>query len=396
MNTFALARRLQGTEEYYFSKKLREIEHLNQTGVQVINLGIGSPDLPPHPDVINTLAEQAARPDVHGYQSYRGAKALREAIAAFYRQWYQVELNPESEILPLMGSKEGIVHISMTYLDEGDEVLVPDPGYPTYRAASQLAGAVCRSYTLREDQGWLPDFESLSRQDLSKVKLMWLNYPHMPTGALPTQEFFERCVAFARRYGILLCHDNPYSFILNDQPMSLLSVDGAKEVALELNSLSKSANMAGWRVGMLCGKADRINDVLRFKSNMDSGMFLPLQLAAAQALSLPASWYAGLNETYKRRREKVWALLDQLGCAWNPRQAGLFVWARIPAGWSDGFVFSDAVLHQTGVFITPGGIFGQQGLPYVRLSLCQPEPVLDEALQRIRHMHIPIPENTRI
>lgn len=226
---------------------------------------------------------------MHGYQSYRGAKALREAIAAFYRQWYQVELNPESEILPLMGSKEGIVHISMTYLDEGDEVLVPDPGYPTYRAASQLADAVCRNYTLREDQGWLPDFESLSRQDLSKVKLMWLNYPHMPTGALPTQEFFERCVAFARRYGILLCHDNPYSFILNDQPMSLLSVDGAKEVALELNSLSKSANMAGWRVGMLCGKADRINDVLRFKSNMDSGMFLPLQLAAAQALSLPAS-----------------------------------------------------------------------------------------------------------
>ncbi|PJJ75572.1 aspartate/methionine/tyrosine aminotransferase [Thermoflavifilum aggregans] len=396
MNKLSLAKRLQGTDEYYFSKKLREIEVLNQSGAQVINLGIGSPDLPPHPDVIATLAEQAARPEVHGYQSYRGAKALREAIAAFYRQWYGVVLDPESEILPLIGSKEGIVHISMTYLNEGDEVLVPDPGYPTYRAASQLAGAVCRTYALREDQGWLPDFEALSRIDLSRVKIMWLNYPHMPTGTLPTREFFEQCVDFASRHGILLCHDNPYSFILNDKPMSMLCVPGAKEVVLELNSLSKSANMAGWRVGMLCGQAGRISEVLRFKSNMDSGMFLPVQLAAAKALSLPASWYHSLNETYARRREKIWALLRQLGCTWNPRQAGLFVWAHIPAGWPDGFAFSDAVLHQGHVFITPGGIFGQQGKEYIRLSLCQPESVLEEALQRIQLTHLQIPETTRV
>ncbi|MBX5439542.1 MAG: aminotransferase class I/II-fold pyridoxal phosphate-dependent enzyme [Thermoflavifilum sp.] len=396
MNRISLANRLQGTDEYYFSRKLREIEALNQTGEPVINLGIGSPDLPPHPEVIATLAEQAAKPHVHGYQSYRGAKALREAIAAFYRQWYQVELDPESEILPLIGSKEGIVHISMTYLNEGDEVLVPDPGYPTYRAASQLAGAVCRSYALREDQGWLPDFEALARQDLSRVKIMWLNYPHMPTGTLPTRAFFEACVAFAREHGILLCHDNPYSFILNEQPMSLLAMPGAKEVALELNSLSKSANMAGWRVGMLCGESSRIQDVLRFKSNMDSGMFLPVQLAAAKALSLPASWYASLNETYARRREKIWALLQRLGCEWNPRQAGLFVWAHVPEGWPDGFAFSDAVLQQGRVFITPGGIFGEQGLAYVRLSLCQPETVLDQALHRIQRIHLQIPEKTSL
>ncbi|MCL6524534.1 MAG: aminotransferase class I/II-fold pyridoxal phosphate-dependent enzyme [Thermoflavifilum sp.] len=379
-----LARRLQGTEEYYFSKKLREIELLNATGDSVINLGIGSPDLPPHPEVIESLSAQAARVDVHGYQSYRGIRALREAIASFYREWYQVRLDADTEVLPLMGSKEGIVHISMTYLDEGDEVLVPDPGYPTYRAASKLAGAICRTYTLREELGWLPDWEALEQQDLSRVKIMWLNYPHMPTGALPTREFFEQCVRFAQQHDILLCHDNPYSFILNPQPMSLLSIAGAKEVALELNSLSKSANMAGWRVGMLCGSAKRINEILRFKTNMDSGMFQPIQMAAAKALSMPASWYASLNETYARRRDKIWAMLDTMGCKCNRHQAGLFVWARIPDGWPDGYAFSDAVLQQARVFITPGGIFGEQGMPYVRLSLCQPEQVLDQAWKRIQ------------
>src|SRR5690606_8481262 len=278
-----VAKRLQHTEEYYFSKKLREIDELNRQGKQVINLGIGSPDLPPHPDVIKVLHDEASKPNVHGYQNYKGAPALRQAMADWYARYYGVSLHPNTEILPLIGSKEGIVHICMTYLQEGDEVLVPNPGYPAYTSAVQLTGATVVPYELLAENNWLPNFEELEKRDLSKVKMMWINYPHMPTGALANRELFEAVVAFGKKHQILICHDNPYSFILNDDPQSLLSVEGAKEVAIELNSLSKSSNMAGWRIGMLVADETRINEILRFKSNMDSGMFLPLQLAAAKA-----------------------------------------------------------------------------------------------------------------
>ena len=296
MEKFRTSSRLDGIGEYYFSKKLREIDELNRHGRQVINLGIGSPDLPPHPDVVAVLLEESRKPNVHAYQSYKGSPVLRKAFADWYRDWYGVGLDPDTEILPLIGSKEGIMHICMTYLQEGDEALVPNPGYPTYHSAVKLAGARVRSYRLREEQGWFPDLEALAMEDLSRVKLMWVNYPHMPTGTQPTAALFETLVAFGKRHGILICHDNPYSFILNDTPKSILAVPGAKEVVLELNSLSKAQNMAGWRIGVLAGAGDRISEVLTFKSNMDSGMFLPVQLAAAKALGLGRDWYDSLNE----------------------------------------------------------------------------------------------------
>ena len=382
-----LAPRLQQTEEYYFSRKLREIEALNRNGEKVINLGIGSPDLPPHPEVIATLCEYAQRPDVHAYQSYRGAPAFRQAISDWYQRYYGVTLDSESEVLPLIGSKEGIMHICMTYLAEGDQALIPNPGYPTYRSAVELSGASCLEYELSEGGGWLPDLDQLAKQDLSRVKLMWVNYPHMPTGTRPGEVFFERLVAFAREQNILLCHDNPYSFILNDEPKSLLGTRGAREVALELNSLSKSGNMAGWRTGMLVGKAEFINDVLRFKSNMDSGMFLPVQMAAAKALSLGPEWYSSLNETYSARREKAFSLLDLLECTYDRQQAGMFVWAKTPPSHADGYALSDAVLAAARVFITPGGIFGSMGTPYIRISLCAPAETLEKAITRIKDSH---------
>lgn len=357
---------------------------MNRQGEKVINLGIGSPDLPPHPEVIAALCDHAQRPDVHAYQSYRGAPALRQAISGWYRRYYQVDLDPESEVLPLIGSKEGIMHICMTYLAEGDQALIPNPGYPTYRSAVELSGAACLEYQLSEARDWLPDLDELAKKDLSRVKLMWVNYPHMPTGARPGKGFFERLIAFATERDILLCHDNPYSFILNDRPESLLAVSGAREVALELNSLSKSGNMAGWRTGMLAGKAEFINNVLRFKSNMDSGMFLPVQMAAAKALSLGPEWYHSLNETYAARREKAFSLLDHLNCTYDRQQAGMFVWARIPKSYEDGYALSDAVLTSARVFITPGGIFGSMGMPYVRISLCATTETLDRAIDAIR------------
>lgn len=378
-----LAPRLRQTEEYYFSRKLREIEQMNQQGEKVINLGIGSPDLPPHPDVIAVLCETAAKPDVHAYQSYRGSPVFRQAISDWYWRYYQVRLDPESEVLPLIGSKEGIMHICMTYLSEGDQALIPNPGYPTYRSAVELSGATGLQYELTEAGGWLPDLDQLAAQDLSRVKIMWVNYPHMPTGTRAGKGFFERLVAFARAHDILLCHDNPYSFILNDRPESLLAVDGARDVALELNSLSKSGNMAGWRTDMLVGKAAFIQEVLRFKSNMDSGMFLPVQLAAARALNLGPEWYQELNEVYAGRREKAFRLLDLLGCTYQRSQAGMFVWARIPAAYHDGYALSDQILHAARVFITPGGIFGSMGLPYIRISLCATEDTLSRAIDRI-------------
>lgn len=379
-----VANRLSGTEEYYFSRKLREIERLNTQGEKVINLGIGSPDLPPAATVIETLKMAAEHPENHGYQSYRGTSELREAIAKWYHTWYGVRVDADTEVLPLMGSKEGIVHVCMTYLEEGDEALIPDPGYPTYASAVRLSGANALPYPLNAAGKWLPDLDALARMDLSRVKLMWLNYPHMPTGAKADRGFFKELVAFAREQRLLLCHDNPYSFILNDRPESLLLAEGALDVGIELNSLSKSANMAGWRIGMLLGNAQRISEILRFKSNMDSGMFLPAQLAAREALALDKSWYASLNQQYAER--KIWAhrLLDRLGCTYREDQAGLFVWAHVPsASFESGYALSDAVLEQARVFITPGGIFGKAGDAYVRVSLCADIETFRNALNRI-------------
>jgi LL-diaminopimelate aminotransferase len=379
------AKRLEGIGEYYFSQKLREIDMLNKEGKNIINLGIGSPDLPPHPDVIKVLQEESARPGTHAYQSYKGSPVLRNAIAAWYKNWYNVELNADTEILPLIGSKEGIMHICMTYLNEGDFVLIPNPGYPTYRSAATIAGGKCLEYQLTRENNWFPDFKDIENSlHLNRVKLMFVNYPQMPTGKLPTKELFTELVVFAKKYNILLVHDNPYSFILNEQPQSLLSVPGAKDCVIELNSLSKSHNMAGWRVGMLCGAKERIDEVLRFKSNMDSGMFLPLQLAAAKALELGKDWHDAVNAVYKKRREKVFELLRLLQCDFDTSQAGMFVWASIPGNYKDGYEVSDKVLYGANVFITPGGIFGSAGNKYVRVSLCTKEEKLDEAIERIK------------
>jgi len=379
------SKRLEGIGEYYFSQKLREIDELNKQGKNIINLGIGSPDQPPHPDVIKTLQDESAKPNVHAYQSYKGSPVLRKAMSEWYKKWYNVDLDPDTEILPLIGSKEGIMHICMTYLNKGDEVLVPNPGYPTYRSAVMLAGGKCKEYKLREKNNYEPDFEKLSEKSLKKVKLMFVNYPQMPTGQLPSKELFEKLVAFGKENDILIIHDNPYSFILNENPMSLLSVEGAKDCVIELNSLSKSQNMAGWRVGMLCGAKERIEEVLRFKSNMDSGMFLPVQLAAAKALGLGKEWYDEVNKVYKERREKVFELLDLLKCKFSKDQAGMFVWAKIPSKYKTGFELSDDVLYNSNVFITPGGIFGDSGDKYVRVSLCAPVEKFEEAIRRIKN-----------
>jgi len=378
------SKRLEGIGEYYFSQKLREIDELNKSGKNIINLGIGSPDLPPHPEVVRALQEEAAKPNVHAYQSYKGSSVLRKAMSDWYKTWYNVDLNPDTEVLPLIGSKEGVMHICMTYLDKGDEVLVPNPGYPTYTSAVKLAAGKCVEYKLRGTNNYEPDFEKLEKKSLKKVKLMFVNYPHMPTGKLLSKELFEKIVVFGKKHKILIIHDNPYSFILNDAPMSLLSVEAAKDCVIELNSLSKSHNMAGWRVGMLCGAKERVEEVLRFKSNMDSGMFLPVQLAAAKALTLGKEWHDKVNAVYRKRRGKVFELLTFLNCKFSKEQAGMFVWAAIPSTYSDGFTLSDEVLYKTGVFITPGGIFGSAGEKYVRISLCSTEEKIEEAIQRIK------------
>lgn len=380
------ASRLEGTGEYYFSRKLREIDDLNKAGKQVISLGIGSPDLPPHPDVITTLREEAAKPTAHAYQSYRGSPVLRAAIRDWYTTWYNTTPDADSEILPLMGSKEGIMHICMTYLNPGDEVLVPDPGYPTYRSAVTLSGGTVRPYRLSAAENWAPDFDRLDAEGVSKVKIMFVNYPHMPTGQLPSAALFNRLVGWAARHQVLLVHDNPYSFILNDQPMSLLQVKGAMENVIELNSLSKSHNMAGWRVGVLIAARERIDEILRFKSNMDSGMFLPVQLAAAKALSLGREWFSSLNAIYRERQQAVFRLLENLGCDFSRDQAGLFVWAKVPGTYADGYALSDKILYQANVFMTPGGIFGDAGKDYVRVSLCCPVARIEAAIERITAM----------
>jgi LL-diaminopimelate aminotransferase len=390
-----VAKRLEGINEYYFSQKLREIEVMNKAGKAVINLGIGSPDLPPHPDVIRILQEESIKPNNHAYQSYKGSAILRNAIAAWYLRQYGVGVDPETEILPLIGSKEGIMHICMTYLDAGDAALVPNPGYPTYRSAVELAGGTVISYDLTENNSWMANLAVLqqtissyeSQPGHGKVKLMFVNYPHMPTGQLPLANTFDELVAFAAKHDLLLVHDNPYSFILNEQPQSMLFSAMAKKHVIELNSLSKSHNMAGWRVGMLIGAKERIAEVLTFKSNMDSGMFLPLQLAAAKALELGDEWHNELNLVYRERQQLVFELLDLLECNFSRAQAGMFVWAAIPPSYDSGYQLSDEVLQQANVFITPGGIFGTNGNSYIRVSLCSPVEKISNAITRIKQIN---------
>jgi aspartate/methionine/tyrosine aminotransferase len=379
------ASRLNSVEEYYFSKKLKQIAALKESGVPIINLGIGSPDLAPSSETIAALTESAANPSHHAYQGYQGIPALREAFASFYATHYGVTVNPASEILPLIGSKEGIMHIAMAYLEKGDVTLIPNPGYPTYSAACSLAGATVENYELSAANGWLPDLKALEKRDLTKVKIMWVNYPHMPTGAQATVEFFTELRDFAIRHSILLVNDNPYSFILNEQPLSMLSIPGMQDVAIELNSLSKSHNMAGWRIGAAFGKAEFLAPVLKFKSNMDSGMFLPLQQAAVKALSADSAWFANQNRIYHSRQKLVFELLDLLDCVYDPAQSGMFVWAKIPASFASGYELSDKILDENAVFITPGGIFGTQGDGYIRVSLCAQESVFSQAIDRIKN-----------
>ena len=382
------ASRLDSINEYYFSKKLKEIAEMNAAGKQVINLGIGSPDLPPSVSTIEKLVETARKDNTHAYQGYIGVPALREAMSDFYRTHYRVKLNPANEIMPLLGSKEGIMHICMTFLEAGDIALIPNPGYPTYRSAVTLSGATCAEYILSENNDWLPDFEALEAMDLSKVKLMFVNYPHMPTGAQATKAAFQAIVDFGKKHNILIINDNPYSFILNDTPLSILEAEGASAVALELNSLSKSHNMAGWRVGMLCGNAAFLSDILRFKSNMDSGMYLPVQLAAVEALRNDLSWYEDLNKIYRERQQKVFELMNLLGCRFDTQQKGMFVWAKVPPQYADGFALSDDILYGANVFITPGGIFGSAGDGYIRISLCAQVSVFEAAIERINKLRI--------
>jgi LL-diaminopimelate aminotransferase len=378
-----VAKRLDHINEYYFSTKLKEIAEMNGRGLQVVNLGIGSPDLPPSLATINALAAAAILPTTHAYQSYVGIPALRSAFAQWYERLYKVVLNPNSEVLPLIGSKEGIMHICMTYLETGDKALIPNPGYPTYRSAVTLAGATCMEYALSEAHHWLPDLDALDKMNLKKVKVMFVNYPHMPTGGRANLDFFQKLIAFCKKHQILVVNDNPYSCILNDEPMSMLQIEGWREVGLELNSLSKSHNMAGWRVGMLAGKAEFIQNIVRFKSNMDSGMFLPVQLAAVKALEEGQDWYDGLNKVYRERQQKVFDLLNLLNCDFDRKQTGMFVWAKIPAPYKTGFELSDEILYGANVFITPGGIFGSQGNGYIRVSLCAQVTVFENAIQRI-------------
>ncbi|WP_299222523.1 aminotransferase class I/II-fold pyridoxal phosphate-dependent enzyme [uncultured Alistipes sp.] len=384
--TIDRSHRMDGIGEYYFSRRLREIAETEAaTGRQIVKLAMGSPDLPPHPAVIERLACEAQRPDVHKYMSFQGEPILRKAFADWYARWYGVELDYRSEVYPLIGSKEGIMHICMTFLNPGDKVLVPDPGYPTYSAAVRLSGGVMVPYALNKQTDFYPDFEAIERAGLDGVKIMLVNYPNMPTGQVPTRELFERIVDFGARHNILIVHDNPYSFIRNaEAPMSIFAVEGARDVALEMNSLSKGHSMAGWRVGMVAGRAEWIRAILSFKSNMDTGMFYPIQAAAETALSLGREWFDELNAIYYRRERQAYALLDALGCRYRPRQAGLFVWAELPEGYEgDSFSFSDEVLEQCDVFLTPGGIFGSEGNGYVRITLCCPEELLKRATDNV-------------
>ena len=380
------ANRTESVSEYYFSRKLKEIAAMNAErsarGEElVINLGIGSPDGMPPMEAIEALCESAREPGNHAYQSYVGLPQLRQAFAEWYRKWYGVELDPGSQIQPLVGSKEAVLLISLAFLDKGDKVLVPDPGYPTYSSASKLVEAEILTYDLREDNGWWPDFEALERMDLEGVKIMWTNYPNMPTGASASEELYAKLVDFGRRHGILICNDNPYSFILNDRPLSILAQPGAMDCCLELNSLSKAHNMAGWRIGMVASDAEVIAQILKVKSQMDSGMFKPLQLAAVQALAQGPDWFRELNDEYRRRRILAGEIFDMLGVTYDKNSSGMFLWGKVST--ADGRQLSDRILYEAGVFITPGFIFGKNGDEYVRISLCSKPQVLKQASERI-------------
>ena len=384
--TIERSHRLDGIGEYYFSRKLREISEIEAaTGRQIIRLAMGSPDLPPHQSVIDRLAKEAQRPDVHKYMSYQGEPILRKAFADWYKRYYNVEVDYRSEVLPLLGSKEGLMHICQTFLNVGDKVLVPNPGYPTYSAAVKLSGGVMVTYSLNKETGFLPDFEAIEAAGLEGVKMMLVNYPNMPTGQTPTPDLFEKLVAFGAKHNILIIHDNPYSFVRNPQPMSILQVEGAMEVAMELNSLSKGHSMAGWRVGAIFAKKEWIDAILCFKSNMDSGMFYPVQAAAETALGLGDDWFKELNDIYDAREKQGYELLDALGCTYRKGQAGLFIWAELPESYEgDSFQFSDEVMEKCDVFVTPGAIFGSEGKRYVRITLCCPAELLEKAAQRVR------------
>ena len=376
------AERLYSVTEYYFSKKLREVAALRKEGKAIINMAIGSPDLAPPSSIMEALKSTADIEGAHQYQTYQGIPELREAIANFYQKHYRVTLDPNSEILPLMGSKEGIMHISMAFLNKGDGVLIPNPGYPSYASVGSLMQAKVIAYNLNESNNWQPDYQALEKQNLSKAKIMWLNYPHMPTGASASKVAFQKAIAFAKKHELLIVHDNPYSFILNDRPQSILEIKGAKERAIELNSLSKTFNMAGWRVGMVVGEASVIKTILQVKSNMDSGMFLGIQKGAIAALQSPNNWFEQLNKTYVKRREIVWQIFDVLQCTYNKKSAGLFVWATLPKG-KNSIEFIDGLLHEKQVFIAPGTIFGSNGEGYIRASLCVSEQLLKEVLNRL-------------
>lgn len=381
------ADRLSLVSEYYFSRKLKEVAQLNAEGQDIISLAIGSPDMPPSEQTINRLCEVAHRPDAHGYQPTMGTPELRKAMAKFYQRWYGVELNPNNEILPLIGSKEGILHVTLAFVNPGDEVLVPNPGYPTYTSLSKLLGAKVVNYNLREDNGWQPDFEELEKMDLSRVKLMWTNYPNMPTGGNAQRKTYERLVKFAQQHHIVVVNDNPYSFILNEERRSILQVEGAKDCCIEFNSLSKSHNMPGWRVGLCATNATFISWILKVKSNIDSGTFRGLQLAAAEALDNSDEWHHEANvKTYGRRRQYAERIMTALGCTFDPKQVGMFLWGRIPEQYDDVEQLTECVLHEAHVFITPGFIFGSNGKRYVRISLCAKEDKLQLALQRIEEM----------
>lgn len=381
------ADRVLEVKEYYFSRRLREIAELNAKGADIISLGIGGPDRPPHHDVISTLTEEASQPGNHSYQPYVGLPALRKAMADWYKKWYDVTLDPDTEIQPLIGSKEGILHVSLTFLNPGDGVLVPNPGYPTYSSVSRLAQAEIFNYDLTEENGWMPDFEAIERLPLDRIKLMWINYPHMPTGTPATMQLFERIIEFGKKHNIVIAHDNPYSFILNDKPLSLLKVDGAKDIAIEMNSMSKSHNMAGWRVGMLASNPTFINWILKVKSNIDSGQFKPLMLAAAKGFALGKEWYDEVNAVYASRRKVAEEIMTALGCRFDPAQSGLFLWGRIPESYDSSEELADKVLYDASVFITPGFIFGSNGDRYIRISLCATEEKMRLALDRINKMN---------
>ena len=377
------ANRLGSVSEYYFSRKLKEVAAMNAAGKGVISLGVGSPDMPPSEETVETLCAEAHNPNGHGYQPYVGIPELREAFARFYKRWYNVELDAKTEIQPLIGSKEGILHVTLAFVNPGEQVLVPNPGYPTYTSLSRLLGAEVVNYNLTEENGWMPDFDELERMDLSRVKLMWTNYPNMPTGANATMELYERLVDFARRKGIVIVNDNPYSFILNDNPLSILAVKGAKECCIEFNSMSKSHNMPGWRIGMIAANPTFISWILKVKSNIDSGMYRAMQLAAVKALDAEADWYEGNNANYASRRKTAGEIMEALGCEYDKSQVGMFLWGRIPEHYADVEELTERVLHEARVFIVPGFIFGSNGSRYIRISLCAKNEQLAEALKRI-------------